>query len=518
MKAILPILILSFFLLESAHGQIRKKNASSQTLVVKTPKKKKEANIQETKIIWISPDRKTKLSETVQIKARIESKEKVFQDQVSVLLNNEKQGAKGEVVGFKAVASDKQELNFETEVVLKEGVNKLEIVLKAKDGQVYKSYPKVLIKDGEDISELTPDANDGSKGIFWEKPLWTSTALVVDERQFQLQVLINSPVAIKKTDVYILRQGIQKIKPSPDSKLIRIGPAKYQFSSTLQLQEEGINEFRVKISGAIAGNMESEALMLNFTPHRPNIHLLSIGTQTNLDYTMKDAGDFAACFEPQSKDQGGRLFNQVNTEVLLGKEASSINIKKSIEKLEAKYKAGNIGKKDIILLYISSHGFLDEKRRLRIQGDDYDPSTYRTTSISYERDIIEVLEAIPCKKLIFIDACYSGGAKGNNEDVDYQLEELNKVLKGFTTVVSSQGDEASYEDVQWENGAFTEAILEGLAQQRANKDGNSFITINELWLYLQERVPALVSSVKKKAQHPSLKKNDLGDVAIYYVN
>ncbi|MEL6720957.1 MAG: caspase family protein, partial [Bacteroidota bacterium] len=448
----------------------------------------------------------------------IKSKEKIDATQIQLLLNGKEIGAKADVVKLKAVASQMQQFQYETELVLQEGLNKVEIAVVQADGAIKKSYAKVLKKEGNDIQEIQQHQNEGGKGIYWQSPMWSSNPIIVSKPQFEIKALIQSAVEIQLSDIYLLRQEIQKIKPSADAQLIKIGAGQYELTMSVALPEEGVQELMVKVKSDIVGEITSEPIMFNFTPYRPTLHLLSVGTETNLAYTTKDAQDFAACFEQQAQNKGGRLFQQVNSDVLKGKEANAIAIKAKIEQLEARYKTGTISDRDLIIFYISSHGFLDENRQLRIQADDYTPAAPRATSVSYERDIVEVLENIPCKKLILIDACYSGDTKSNNIDIDYQLDRLNQPLKGFTTIVSSGGDEASYEDEKWENGAFTEAIVEGLFQRRANQDGNSYITIDELWNYLEKRVPQMVKEVKKRAQHPSLKKNDLGDLAIYYVN
>ena len=57
---------------------------------------------------------------------------------------------------------------------------------------------------------------------------------------------------------------------------------------------------------------------------------------------------------------------------------------------------------------------------------------------------------------------------------------------------SSTGREISIEDERWKNGAFTEALLEGLAGKADySKDGK--LTIAELDLWLSERVKELTA-------------------------
>ncbi|MEN0049640.1 MAG: caspase family protein [Bacteroidota bacterium] len=493
-------------------------NNSSQPMLIQTKKRQKKQQRAKTNIIWIGSEQTEAQSNRVKVRAIIKSKDKIEAERIQLLLNGKMTGTKADVVKLKAVARQMQQIQYENELILEEGLNKLEIAVEQANGRLEKSYAKLLRKEGSSIQEVQQHQVQDDSGVYWQSPQWSSNPITINQYQFQVKVLIHSPVEIQLSDIYFLRQGIHKIKPGSDAQLLKKGVGQYELTSKISLREEGIQELVVKVASSLAGELLSEPLMFNFSPYRPNLHLLSIGTETNLSYTTKDAQDFADCFDHQAQNQGGRLFQQVYADLLMGKDASAVAIKSKIEQLEARYKTGNISERDLIIFYISSHGFLDEKRQLRIQADDYTPSAPRATSVSYERDIVEVLEAIPCKKLIFIDACYSGDTKSNNIDIDYQLEQLNQPLKGFTTIVSSKGDEASYEDEKWENGAFTEAIIEGLFQRRANQDENAYITINELWNYLEMRVPSLVETVKQRAQHPSLMKNDLRDLAIYYVN
>ncbi len=472
------------------------------------------------KIIWLAPQA-TAIpldGDNLPIEVVIEASEKIAKSAIFVLLNDLKLGQKADVVKLGASNKAGTTINFSVSVPLIEGENRLKVGVALGDSTVQYSLTKILIKSGQEVQEITQNYQSDQKGIFWQNPRWQSTSLVIDHPFFKFKVLINSPVAIQKKDIYVVRQQIVKIPLATSAILKELSPGKYELTNTVPLEGKGMMDIAIKIKSPLGGTIVSEPLPINFSPFRPNIHLLAVGPQTNLEYTTADAKDFANLFQNQSRQMGGQLFNTIDIHTITGGEATATAIKSAIERLETKFKNGRIGKKDILLLYLSSHGFLDNRRQLRIQGDDYDPGAWRTTSVSYERDIIEILDGIPCKKLIFIDACHSGGGeKGADVDVKYQIEQLNNTLQGITTMVSSSGGEISYEDDQWKNGAFTEAIIEGLLQYRADRDHNYIITINELWQYIRVRVPALVRTNKNKTQHPQLLSNELGDLAIYYV-
>jgi hypothetical protein len=96
--------------------------------------------------------------------------------------------------------------------------------------------------------------------------------------------------------------------------------------------------------------------------------------------------------------------------------------------------------------------------------------------------------------LVLLDACRSGGAIAS---ADRSLRAM-LTAPNVTVLTSSTAGEASVEHADWENGAFTEALLEALRE--ADYDGDALIRISDLSRYLAERVPALTSG----RQHPDV--------------
>ncbi len=98
------------------------------------------------------------------------------------------------------------------------------------------------------------------------------------------------------------------------------------------------------------------------------------------------------------------------------------------------------------------------------------------------------------KVLAFIDTCYSGaqpeGARaGLPADVDKLAAELASAGNGIVVFTSSTGREVAYEDPRWQNGAFTEALLEALAGKA--KPGDRHLSLSDLKRYLPGRVKEL---------------------------
>jgi len=260
-----------------------------------------------------------------------------------------------------------------------------------------------------------------------------------------------------------------------------------------------------------------------FTYKIPNLHILSIGTNPpDLEYTEKDAIDFANVFKNQGNQlgAGNKLFNEAQTVKLTGRQASIKNIQAAIEGLQAKSKEGYIAPNDVLILFISAHGFLYDNK-LRIQASDYDYRSPKTTSIDYDL-LLKQLEEIPCKKVLFIDACHSASpnadyaAKASVSVVNGAIKKISMTQQGLAVITSSDVEEQSYEDRNAKNGFFTKALLEGL-KGFADYDKNDIVSLTELFTFVQHRVPVIVGKHTKQRQNPQMVRNDLGDLPIYVV-
>src|SRR5690606_26879935 len=156
-----------------------------------------------------------------------------------------------------------------------------------------------------------------------------------------------------------------------------------------------------------------------------------IGTETNLQYTLKDAQDFARLFSKQGGQIRKRLFNKISMDTLFGSKASASEIKGTIEELKIGYYTGSISTDDVILAFITSHGFLLDGD-LRVQADDYSHALQRSTSVSFMQDIVNEMKDIPCKKYMNVDAYYSVGARDNAACLNFDIKKLQQIEKGMT--------------------------------------------------------------------------------------
>lgn len=461
---------------------------------------------------WITPSQLSgnELKGKVDIELKIFSSAPVLKEHLSLYIDGKKEGGKADEVNL---FSTKYEFTYKNSLTLPPGDHSIQVEVKNEAG-ISRSQPM-------NVKVVSGGSNLPAREqvfVYWSSPdplELEGKPFVLNSRELELSMTILSPSPIGLSQIQIFLND-RKLAPTPRA-VLRGTDKKFTFRDYLQFDEsQPISKIYLKVF--INGQeYRSEALLVDYSPFRPNLHMLSIGTKTNLQYTIKDAQDFAKLYEGQGLGNGHRIFSSINVETLTGESATARDIQIRIEKLLTRATTGVIDSNDVVVLFISSHGFIDEGD-FRLQGNDYDPGARRSTSVSYKEDILKILDRIPCKKIVFIDACHSGGARANVADINFEIQKLNSKKKGTTVIVSSKDSQESYEDVAWENGAFTEAIIRGMGYGLADMNKNKIVTIQELYTWLSQQVPIMVNQVKKKAQNPVMINNELGDVAIFVLD
>jgi uncharacterized caspase-like protein len=113
-------------------------------------------------------------------------------------------------------------------------------------------------------------------------------------------------------------------------------------------------------------------------------------------------------------------------------------------------------------------------------------------------EINRVLNQTVGKLIVFLDTCHAGGVQGRTvkgslqADTNGVVNELAKAGRGAVVFASSTGNQVSLELDKYQHGAFTAALLEGLAGQ-ADYTRDGTISTDELSLYVSDRVKKLTN-------------------------
>src|ERR1700732_5297689 len=125
-------------------------------------------------------------------------------------------------------------------------------------------------------------------------------------------------------------------------------------------------------------------------------------------------------------------------------------------------------------------------RHSRFLPYDYDPSRIERTTIS-DSELQDYLTKIGGKKIFFFDTCYSanvlrGRGADTRPDGDKFANELKAAENGIVVFASSTGNQLSLERDEWNNGAFTKPVVEGMRGATARPD-MAVISISDLESY-----------------------------------
>jgi hypothetical protein len=228
-----------------------------------------------------------------------------------------------------------------------------------------------------------------------------------------------------------------------------------------------------------------------------SLYALAVGTGIfqdkkvpGLRWAEKDARDFKAALERQQ----GSLYAKVEVKLLTGEAADRAAIVDGLDWLIRQVGQGGAG--DVGVLFLSGHGVTSP-----IGKYYYVPYNAKMESIEGrllparssavpDTEITDTLAALKGKALFFFDTCHAGLATASG-GLDYN-KFVNQIGDAGRAIVlaSSAGSEVSVERDDWQHGAFTKALLEGLAGQ-GHHYKTGVVTIGELNLYVERRVEEL---------------------------
>lgn len=263
------------------------------------------------------------------------------------------------------------------------------------------------------------------------------------------------------------------------------------------------NESRLSIPVVRAGSAEPGvrfsgrkfALLVGVTDYKYNVPGFS-------DLRFADADAQAVAAFLLTPEGGG--FGRGDVQLLVNQQATLAAVRGGIASFLAK-----AGPDDLIYFFIAGHGVADPRspseRYFMVHDSRVDdvPGTglpMREVADAL-RDLVRAERAV-----VFVDTCHSGGVVDTgSRGVDNNLISLYaEVLfreKGRAVLTSSDVNELSYENEQWDgHGIFTYALLEGL-KGAADVDGNRQVTAGELFAYVRNRVSVATQARQNPRVH-----------------
>jgi hypothetical protein len=282
--------------------------------------------------------------------------------------------------------------------------------------------------------------------------------------------------------------------------------------------DPGENLIEVTAFNGYSDNRRSATVtwQTNQTLLPPNLWILAIGINKyddtrirSLNYCVSDAQGIIASF----KAQEGKRYAKVNTLLIADNAPITPTVKNIRDNLKWLDQAGP---RDVILLFLAGHGITEGRNFYFVPKDGAlkTASSIDTTKAISDTDILSVLDA-PGNRLIFIDACHSGGVDSNL--MTRALMESNGLV--FT---ASQGNERSTEFADLAHGIFTYSIMQGLSGRyntSAQKDIKILpLSVSVLNFVSQEVERRTRDTTDPRTQHPKVYSLGFPDLTIGVTN
>jgi len=202
-----------------------------------------------------------------------------------------------------------------------------------------------------------------------------------------------------------------------------------------------------------------------------------------LRYAAKDARDLDTFF----RGQVGRTYSKVETRLLA--DAKRADVLDGLEWLETGSEEG-----DINMIFLAGHGLTDEQQHFYYMASDGDPDRPRASGVSRD-ELLRTIRNLKGARVVMLDTCHSGATMDaptakSRVDMNRLANEIGDRTLGVFLYASALGRQFSYEHESWGNGAFTKALIEGLAGA-ADREKAGFVETDELGLYVRRRVLSL---------------------------
>jgi hypothetical protein len=174
-------------------------------------------------------------------------------------------------------------------------------------------------------------------------------------------------------------------------------------------------------------------------------------------------------------DPGSGLFADVDVTLL--PEATST---RAIRALGSFF--GSAARDDVLLVYFSGHGKLDQSGRLHLCMQDTESTDLLSTAVSSAR-INEFADASHARAVVIVlDCCHAGAFRG----VD-----LGDAVAGPGRYVltSCRGTQLA-NDATVDNGTsfFTQRLVDGLVGAATDQDGDGYVTFSDIYAYVDRRL------------------------------
>jgi len=374
----------------------------------------------------------------------------------------------------------------------------------------------ILLEEGEKIFDLSK-LNRPSAAFFNTNALTFGKDKKLDFERGKY--LTQSKALDLVVDIYDGGGGIKELDIYHNEKLVIIDDEVESIEDGQMITKtyhvdlvNGRNDFRVVVKNYQKIESRPDYLKVEYDGEiiaTSTLYLFSVGINKykNATYNLNYAQPDAKSFTKKVINNGSKMFKSIRKTEIYDTEATKENIVKGFESIIAQAKP-----EDVFVFYYAGHGTLDPD-----QDNEYylvptditklygAPEQLQAKGISASELKTYLAQVKSQKQLILMDACHSGGAlkainvraAASEEKAIVQLARAS----GVVMIASSGTQQFASEFEVLKHGVFTYALLEALDGKADS--GDKKVTVNELKIYMEDRVPELSDKYGGQAQYPT---------------
>ncbi len=148
---------------------------------------------------------------------------------------------------------------------------------------------------------------------------------------------------------------------------------------------------------------------------------------------------------------------------------------------------------DLLLLYFSGHGVIDEDGLLYYAARNTHHKRLRSTAVAANFVNDSMTRCRSRRQVLLLDCCHSGAFARTKAGPAVNLgQQFGEAGRGRFILASSDAYQYSFEGDAVQGSAvgsvFTQALVEGLRTGEADRDNDGLITLDELYDYVHRRV------------------------------
>jgi len=335
----------------------------------------------------------------------------------------------------------------------------------------------------------------------------------VDENELsellrQIKRLIGDP---PKTKENFLQKGSGTFLKKEEAKQKDSEPEYKNYSPPPKVKEETyINYTQIKDQGSFQNKFPGSKF-LKIKPDDTYAVIVGINSYKDsripkLNYTYADA---KAIYELLLNPVKAGL-KEENVKLLLNDDATLFNLKNTV----SGWLFQNATINSTVLIYFAGHGGLESDRT----GEEKDGiSKYLLpwdcncdnlyASALSNSELRQLLSTVKAKNIIFfMDSCYAGGLSSKGARDFGNVDDFGKTIaeaEGRVVIASAKSNQRSWEDESIGHGIFTYHLLDALSG-KADYDNDGYVSLSEVYKYLQDNVPGSARKLSRSIQEPLL--------------